>query len=143
MWWNKIGKLFSWIRISPFSFFLLFRAAPPCVENFHYEKVHKSTYTNETNRALFRGENRDDWPAPAAHYELAVLAWKESCDPKCWPEAEEKIEAFRREKVAECEKYLEEVRNWEAFVLDARVGMKVQTGADTIGWLKGKKGWAS
>lgn len=85
-----------------------------------------------------------------------MLAWKESCDPRCWPTGEpdkkedggeeqsqeKRVEAYRRAKVAECEKYLDEVRNWEAFVLDARVGMKVQTGVDTIGWVKGKKGWA-
>lgn len=95
------------------------------------------------NRTLFKGDNRDDWAAPAAHYELAVLAWKESCDPQCWPTATKEVEAYRRAKVAECEKYLDQVRNWEAFVLDARVGMKVQTGLDTIAWFKGKKGWAS
>lgn len=75
---------------------------------------------------------------------MAVLAWKEACNPTSWPKtgSADEIDTYRRGKVTECEKHLEEVRNWEAFVLDARVGMKVQTGADTIGWLKGKKGWA-
>lgn len=101
------------------------------------------THSQTTNRSLFKGDTKDDWTAPAANYELAVLAWKECCDPKCWPQAasQEDVEAYRRAKVAECDKYLENVRNWEAFVLDARVGMKVQTGSDTISWLKGKKGW--
>lgn len=104
--------------------------------------VEKTDTWGGGDRTLFKGDNRDDWTAPAAHYELAVLAWKESCDPACWPEDATQAETYRRDKVAECDKHLNEVRNWEAFVLDARVGMKVQTGADTIAWLKGKKGWA-
>lgn len=73
-----------------------------------------------------------------------MLAWKESCDTKCWPSdgGEEDLDAYRRRKIKECEEYLENVKTWGAFVLDARVGMKVQTGVDTISWLKGKKGWS-
>lgn len=92
-------------------------------------------------RALFKGDNRDDWTLPCAHYELAVLAWKEGCDAKCWPSDEKAIDLYRQEKVKECEEYLEHVKTWESFVLDARVGMKVQTGVDSIAWLTRKKGW--
>lgn len=52
------------------------------------------------------------------------------------------VEEYRRIKVKECEEYLEHVKTWESFVLDARVGMKVKTGVDSISWLKAKKGWA-
>lgn len=93
------------------------------------------------NRALFKGENKDDWTLPCAHYELAVIAWKESCDPSCWPADAQEIDAFRQQKVRECEEYLEHVKTWDTFVLDARVGMKVKTGIDSISWLKTKKGW--
>lgn len=122
------------------SFF--FFSSPPFGRNKHSTLFRPTKLTQIiSNRALFKGDNRDDWTAPAAHYELAVLAWKESCDATCWPKAEAEVETYRRDKVVECEKYLDEVRNWEAFVLDARVGMKVQTGSDTIMWLKGKKKW--
>lgn len=80
---------------------------------------------------------------PCAHYELAVIAWKESCDPTCWPTNAAEVDAFRQKKVAETEVYLEHVKAWESFVLDARVGMKVQTGVDSISWLKKKKGWTT
>lgn len=93
-------------------------------------------------RLLFKGDNKDDWTLPCAHYEVGVIAWKESCDPNCWPEDPAEVDAFRRKKVAETETYLDHVKTWEAFVLDARVGMKVQTGVDSINWLKRKKGWA-
>lgn len=98
------------------------------------------------SRNLFKGDNRDDWTLPCAHYELAVLAWRECCNPATWPASEDgdeqDVDAYRREKVRECEEYLEHVKTWDGFVLDARVGMKVQTGIDTLSWLKKKKGWA-
>ncbi|KKY37570.1 putative mitochondrial outer membrane protein iml2 [Diaporthe ampelina] len=47
-----------------------------------------------------------------------------------------------RKKVAESQEYLDHVKTWESFVLDARIGMRVQTGADSIAWLKRKKNWA-
>lgn len=91
---------------------------------------------------LYKGEHRDDWTLPCAHYELAVLAWRESCDPSCWPADPKDVETYRRGRVRECEEYLEHVKTWETFMLDARVGMKVQTGIDSIAWLKRKKAWA-
>ncbi|PSS05164.1 NONE-like protein [Coniella lustricola] len=112
---------------------------------------------SKQDRALFKGEHTDDWTAPCAHYELAVLAWRECCDRACWPQTtitaeagggpeseSEKtaIDTFRQDKLRQCGEYLDHVKTWETFVLDARVGMKVQTGFDTIAWLKGKKGWA-
>lgn len=105
------------------------------------KRPYRIADTQPTCRTLFKGEFRDDWTLPCAHYELAVLAWKKSCDPRCWAGNEEDIEAYRRKKVEECEEYLEHVKTWESFVLDARVGMKVQTGFDSIAWLKRKKGW--
>lgn len=94
-------------------------------------------------RMLFKGDTKDDWTLPCAHYELAVIAWKESCDPSCYPKDVKEIDAFRQTKVKECEEYLEHVKTWDTFVLDARVGMKVKTGLDSIAWLRKKKGWTA
>lgn len=94
------------------------------------------------SRTLFKGTTRDDYTLPCAHYEMAALAWKEACDPKCWPAAADEADEYRRKKVAESQEYLDHVKTWESFVLDARIGMRVQTGADSIAWLKRKKNWA-
>ncbi|KAL1879866.1 Mitochondrial outer membrane protein iml2 [Diaporthe australafricana] len=96
----------------------------------------------DQDRTLFKGATRDDYTLPCAHYEMAAVAWKEACDPKCWPAAAEESDQYRRKKVAESLEYLDHVKTWESFVLDARIGMRVQTGTDSIAWLKRKKNWA-
>ncbi|KAH8751921.1 outer membrane protein Iml2/Tetratricopeptide repeat protein 39 [Diaporthe sp. PMI_573] len=95
----------------------------------------------EQDRTLFKGTTRDDYTLPCAHYEMAVVAWKEACDLKCWPAAAEESDDFRQKKVAESQEYLDHVKTWESFVLDARIGMRVQTGSDSIAWLRRKKNW--
>lgn len=38
----------------------------------------------------------------------------------------------KKSRVAECEDWLSKVAKWESYVLDARIGMKVTTGLDTV-----------
>jgi hypothetical protein len=57
----------------------------------------------------FRGENKDAWPHPVAHYEIAVTYWQEyllSKDTKC---------------VNNCQTWLNQASNWgESYDLDNR-----------------------
>ena len=76
---------------------------------------------------------------PSAHYEMAANFWMEANDPPL--DASDK-DTYRRDKTAECQSYLQQVAKWEAFVLDGRLGMRVQAGLNTTAWLKKKKGWA-
>ena len=57
----------------------------------------------------FRGGNRDNWTLPVAHYEMAVVYWKE------YTEGGAEIEALR-----ESLSWLEKAAGWEAYDLDAR-----------------------
>lgn len=93
-------------------------------------------------RALFKGDNRDDWTLPCANYEYAVAIWKQCCDPKSWPSDEKAADVYRHDLAKDCQKYLGYFNTFENFVLDGRLGMKVQTGLDSINWLAKKKGWA-
>jgi hypothetical protein len=108
------------------------------------------------SRALFKGPTKDDYVLPAAHYEMAVLAWFEACDPDCWPTSEvdadeaDKLKAtaegaheaavkeFRVKKAEEAQAWLDKVTKWETFVLDSRIGMRVQTGVDCLKWFRNK-----
>ena len=103
---------------------------------------------------MFKGPLKDDYLLPCAHYEMAVCAWAEACPPKGTdipafeatqgerPEGERQtLEEYRKEKVDECQASLEKAAVWDAFVLDARCGMRVQTGLETVKWFRRKMGW--
>lgn len=94
------------------------------------------------HRAVFKGPTKDDYVLPGAHYEMSVLAWKQGCDRSTWPKDPAEVDAYRLKKVNESQSYLDIVKTWESFVLDARLGMRVQTGMDSLTWLKKKKHWA-
>ncbi|KAF7533552.1 hypothetical protein G7Z17_g13500 [Cylindrodendrum hubeiense] len=88
------------------------------------------------DKYAFKGPTRDDYVPPAANYEVASIAWVECCNP---PEGTvEEIAAYRRKKFDECQKQLDIVKVWEVYLLDARIGMRVQSGLETLAWFKKK-----
>ncbi|KAI1453107.1 hypothetical protein F4805DRAFT_470320 [Annulohypoxylon moriforme] len=96
------------------------------------------------DKLAFRGVTKDDYALPAAHYEMAALAWIEVQKPELrGPIDEDGEEDWLYEKVEECQSWLDKVARWEAFVLDARIGMRVQTGMNTVMWFKKEHGWAA
>ncbi|KFY14123.1 hypothetical protein V492_02834 [Pseudogymnoascus sp. VKM F-4246] len=75
------------------------------------------------DKNVFKGHLYDDWNCPSAYYEMAVISWME----KDLPGSDSKA------KLIECEEWLSKVAKWDtSYVLDARIGMKVTTGLDTI-----------
>ena len=109
--------------------------------------------------SLFKGHLKDDWTCPTAHYEMASNLWMErysyqpvrgeaiqisgekngvgspdkpSANGANGNDISESQEAHDRAKVRECRELIEKVARWEAFDLDARVGLKVATAAETI-----------
>jgi hypothetical protein len=51
------------------------------------------------------------------------------------------IAAYRRERYDECVKQMDIAKVWEAFVLDTRIGMRVQSGIETLNWFGKKMGY--
>ncbi|KAL7913960.1 hypothetical protein GGI35DRAFT_231059 [Trichoderma velutinum] len=93
----------------------------------------------DLDRSVFKGAAKDDYVLPAAIYELGAIAWAECSNP---PEGEEKeILEYRRKKMQECEEQINKVKVWEAYVLDARIGMRATSGLETLAWFKKKYGW--
>ncbi|KAG5921955.1 hypothetical protein E4U42_005644 [Claviceps africana] len=92
------------------------------------------------DRSVFKGRQKDDYVLPVAYYELAVIAWTQCCNPPPELSGEEVLQ-YRRAKTDECQRHLERVKTWESFVLDARVGMRVQSGLETLRWFRRKMEW--
>ncbi|USP74216.1 mitochondrial outer membrane protein iml2 [Curvularia clavata] len=76
------------------------------------------------DRALLNGNFKDNWTAPCARYEMAANIWREA-EVDGHPEAHPKM-------LAQCKDWLEEVTKWGSYDLDARIGMKVTTGKETL-----------
>ncbi|KAH9865531.1 hypothetical protein J1614_009116 [Plenodomus biglobosus] len=76
------------------------------------------------DRTLLKGNLKDNWTAPCARYEMAANLWREA-DADGHPEAHVKM-------LDECRDWLDEVTRWEAYDLDARIGMKITTGKETL-----------
>ncbi|KAF9873637.1 mitochondrial outer membrane protein iml2 [Colletotrichum karsti] len=104
------------------------------------------------DRAAFKGPTRDEYPMPMAHYEMAAIAWSEACDPKSRKAAADEpadaeaqaklVSEYRKKKTDECQEWLDKVVAWEAFVFDARLGMRVTAALETLRWFKKKNNWA-
>jgi hypothetical protein len=89
------------------------------------------------SRSIFKGTNKDDYTPAAATYEMGVMAWLECCNPPA-DLAGEELKAFRLQKAAECREQFEKVRSWETYLLDARIGLRVQSGMETLDWFRKK-----
>ena len=74
------------------------------------------------DKAVFKGSLRDDWMAPTANYEMAALLWMQKTG-----ELEED-----KKLVREAQDCLDKAAKWESYDLDARMGMKVTTGVETV-----------
>ena len=75
------------------------------------------------DRSLFKGHLRDDWTCPTAHYEMGVNLWMQRS--RDGSERDQEL-------VKECSSWISKTAAWEAYDLDARIGLKVTTAQDTL-----------
>ncbi|KJZ71368.1 hypothetical protein HIM_09251 [Hirsutella minnesotensis 3608] len=92
------------------------------------------------DRSVFKGPTKEDYVVPAATHEMAALAWAECCSPPAdvTGSGAEGLAAWRRRKADECQAELDKAKTWEPFALDARLGMRVQCGSETLQWFRRK-----
>ena len=64
------------------------------------------------DRTLLNGNNRDNWTAPCARYEMAANLWREA-DVDSRPEEHPQL-------LVQCKDWLDEVTKWGSYDLDAR-----------------------
>jgi hypothetical protein len=71
------------------------------------------------------------------------LCWLECCSPPAeLKEDKETLAKYRHRKLDECEALLDQVKGWDAsYSMDARIGMRVQSGFETLAWFRAKTGW--
>jgi len=76
------------------------------------------------DKALLTGNFKDNWTAPCARYEMAANIWREA-DADGHPEKNPQM-------LVQCKDWLDEVTKMGGFDLDARIGMKITTGKETL-----------
>ncbi|KAH7414367.1 outer membrane protein Iml2/Tetratricopeptide repeat protein 39 [Phaeosphaeria sp. MPI-PUGE-AT-0046c] len=76
------------------------------------------------DKTLFKGGLKDNWTAPCARYEMAANLWREA--------DEDSRPGEHMDTLNKCRDWLQEVTAWDGFDLDARIGMKITTGKDTL-----------
>ncbi|KAJ5951102.1 Outer membrane protein IML2 mitochondrial/Tetratricopeptide repeat protein 39 [Penicillium vulpinum] len=98
------------------------------------------------DRSLFKGHLKDDWVHPVAHFEMAANFWMErptyhalhgitaSSKPsdEVSAESEKASTEAERKQVRECKEYLGHAARWEAYELDARIGLKVTAAMEAV-----------
>ena len=69
-----------------------------------------------------------------------MLAWLQCSNPSkaIHESGDAAVAEYQAKKAAECQMYLDKVKNGESFVLEARIGMRVQGGLETMEWWKKK-----
>ncbi|OJJ49674.1 hypothetical protein ASPZODRAFT_128173 [Penicilliopsis zonata CBS 506.65] len=101
------------------------------------------------DKSLFKGNLKDDWILPVAHFEMAANLWMErptyiaAHGPSVKPPSssdsnsststiEEMDSSLEKRKVRECKEHIDQAAKWESYEMEARVGIKVTSALDAI-----------
>ncbi|KAJ9668525.1 Mitochondrial outer membrane protein iml2 [Coniosporium apollinis] len=125
--WSTSGENGTWEReaLDEHAVLALLRAATlRNLKRFDDAKEILRTEILSHEWVEFKGHLRDSWTDPCAHYEMAANLWNEQVQDGNPPRDVQKIR--------ECSAWLEKVAGWESYDLDARIGLKITTGRDTL-----------
>lgn len=142
-WSEDRAKNPTWAREGPDELAILAVLRGATLRNLHHWEVAKTTLkvgVLNVDRTELKGGLKDDWTAPAAHYERGVISWMQRVEvaerrqqnPSAKDGADEELKY-----VQECEAWIDKAAKWEGYELDARIGLKIATAQDTLGkWRK-------
>ena len=135
----------TWTREGPDEHAILAVLRGAILRNLHRWDEAKTTLKTgvfNVELAELKGGLRDDWTAPAAHYERGVISWMQRV------EMAERMQRDISDKgavdeelryVKDCEAWIDKAAKWEAYELDARIGLKIATAQDTLAkWRKAR-----
>lgn len=93
------------------------------------------------DKSVFKGNLKDDWVLPAAHFEMAANLWMErpiylaahgSSSTKILERPPASQVDLEREQVRECKECLDRAARWESYEMDARIGLKVTAAMEAV-----------
>ncbi|KAJ5893955.1 hypothetical protein N7495_005646 [Penicillium taxi] len=106
-------------------------------------KILKTVFKHD--KSQFKGNLKDDWVLPAAHFEMAANLWMErpSYRPLHGSSGVEKSQNTEQivaesgkpdeqKQVQECKEHLETAARWDSYELDARIGLKVTAALEAV-----------
>ena len=139
--WSTSSHNPTWSREGPDEQAILALLRGATLRNLSRWDDAKAAHTSgilNVDKAELKGGLKDDWTAPAAHYEMGVICWMQRGEAarKGGSDASKDEERL----VRECEGWIEKAAKWEAYELDARIGLKIATAQDTLRRWNEKRG---
>ena len=135
----------TWAREGPDEHAILAVLRGATLRSLHRWDEAKTTLKEgvfSVDRAELKGGLKDDWTAPAAHYERGVISWMQRVEmaERMQRDASDKGAADDEiNYVHECEAWIDKAAKWEGYELDARIGLKIATAQDTLAkWRKAR-----
>jgi hypothetical protein len=136
--WCESSENKTWSREGPEEKAILELLRAAVLRSLHNHEEAKQILKTKVlthEKSLFKGNLKDDWVLPAAHFEMAANVWMErptyqslhrlSADVSEKPEQERKL-------VQTCKEHLDHAARWDSYELDARIGLKVTAALEAV-----------
>lgn len=145
--WCESDANKTWSREGPEEKAILELLRAAIYRSLHnHEKAKRILKTRVLNleKSIFKGNLKDDWVLPVAHFEMAANLWMErptyqtlhglsdASEEAADSNAETGSFSVEKEQVRECKEYLDQCARWESYQMDARFGLKVTAATEAV-----------
>lgn len=143
--WSESEANANWSREGPEENAILYLLRAAVLRSMRKHEEARDllqTHILSHDKALFKGNLKDDWICPVAHFEMAANLWMERPTyiaahggPESETDGSKESAAggdIERQKVQQCKEYLEKAARWESYELDARIGLKVTAAMEAV-----------